>query len=85
MKRIPLYEYDRRNREKIVEVVEAENGLMLSAFRFGEQNGRIQLPCGTKYMLIDVSSLFANEDRVTSLLPYLERIIAFVQNIFIFQ
>ena len=81
MKRIPLYEYDRRNREKIVEVVEAENGLMLSAFRFGEQNGRIQLPSGTKYMLIDVSSLFANEDRVTSLLPYLERIIAFVQNI----
>ena len=81
MKRIPLYEYDRRNREKIVEAVEAENGLMLSAFRFGEQNGRIQLPSGTKYMYIDVSSLFSNEDRVASLLPYLERIIAFVQNI----
>jgi len=81
MKRIPLYEYDRRNREKIVEAAEAGNGLMLSAFRFGEQNGRIQLPSGTKYMLIDVSSLFSNEDRVASLLPYLERIIAFVQNI----
>lgn len=81
MKRIPLYEYDRRNRERIVEAVEAGNGLMLSAFRFGEQNGRIQLPSGTKYMLIDVSSLFANEDRVASLLPYLERIITFVQNI----
>lgn len=78
MKRIHLYEYDRRNREKIVDVADRDGGLIYSWSNFSETGGRLAVRPGTPYILVDVSSLFANEDRLLNTLPYLDKIISFI-------
>lgn len=78
MKRIHLYEYDRRNRERIVNTADSDGGLIYSWSSFSETGGRLSVRTGTPYILVDVSSLFANEDRLLNTLPYLDRIISFI-------
>ncbi len=78
MKRIHLYEYDRRNRERIVDAADKDGGLVYSWSNFSETGGHLMVRPGTPYILVDVSSLFVNEDRLLNTLPYLDKIISYI-------
>lgn len=63
MNRVNVYEYDRKNRERIVSAVEEKNGQILSWIYFAKGQSQIELPKEIQSVFIDISSLFYNEDR----------------------
>lgn len=63
MNRVNVYEYDRKNRERIVSAVEEKNGQILSWIYFAKGQSQIKLPKENQSVFIDISSLFYNEDR----------------------
>lgn len=78
MKRIIAYEYDKRNRESIVEAVTAENSQIISWSLFAQEADRIAFPPGTASVYVEISSMFANEDRAELSIAFIEKIISFI-------
>ena len=63
MNRVSIYEYDRKNRERVVKAVEVAGGQILSWSFFAKDQALAQLPADTLSVFIDLSSLFYNEDQ----------------------
>ena len=78
MKRIIAYEYDKRNREAIVSAVTEENSQIISWSLFAQESDRISFPPGTKCIYVEISSMFANEDRAELSIAFIEKIISFI-------
>lgn len=78
MKRTKVYEYDRRNREQVVEAISAQAGQVISWSLFAQEGERIAFPVGTQSVFVDASSLFAMEERAAMSISYLEKIIAVI-------
>lgn len=72
MDRVKIYEYDRKNRERIVKVIEEEDGQILSWSFFAKEQKEFAFPAGTRAIFIDLSSLFYNEDHADALVTQAE-------------
>ena len=57
MDRVKVYEYDRKNREQVVEAIEESGGQILSWSYFAKEQASFALPVGTSAVFIDLSSL----------------------------
>ena len=68
MDRVSIYEYDRKNRERVVKTIEEAGGQILSWSFFAKDQSKFELPAGTLSVFIDLSSLFYNEDRADALI-----------------
>ena len=68
MDRVSIYEYDRKNRERVVKAIEEAGGQILSWSFFAKDQSKFELPPGTLSVFIDISSLFYNEDRADALI-----------------
>ena len=68
MDRVSIYEYDRKNRERVVKAIEEAGGQILSWSFFAKDQSKFELPPGTLSVFIDLSSLFYNEDRADALI-----------------
>ena len=68
MDRVSIYEYDRKNRERIVKAIEEAGGQILSWSFFAKEQSKLDFPAGTVSVFIDLSSLFYNEDRADALI-----------------
>lgn len=80
MERIDIYEYDKRNREEVVVQIEACSGMMISWSHFIDEKGNFPLPTGTKGLYVDISTVFANEDKVSALISIVESVIGSFMN-----
>ena len=67
MDRVKIYEYDRKNRERIVKVIEEEGGQILSWSFFAKEQKEFAFPAGIQAIFIDLSSLFYSEDHADAL------------------
>ena len=67
MDRVSVYEYDRKNRELVVNAIEKSGGQIFSWTYFAGSQTEYNFPIGTRYVFIDLSSLFYSEDRVALL------------------
>ena len=76
MKRIKVYEYDKKNRESIVEAINREKSHIISWALYAQEGGKLAFPADTDSVYIDISSMFANEDRMSAAIVYIEKIIA---------
>ena len=56
MDRVNVYEYDRKNREQVVEAIEESGGQILSWSYFAKEQESFALPVGTSAVFIDLSS-----------------------------
>ena len=79
MDRVCIYEYDRKNRERVVEAIEEAGGQILSWSYFAKEQSEFELPAGTISVFIDLSSLFYNEDRADALIAPAELMINLIQ------
>lgn len=79
MDRVSIYEYDRKNRERIVEAVKKASGQIVSWSYFAKDETRFEFPVGTVSVFIDLSSLFYNEDRADALIAPTELMLNIVQ------
>lgn len=79
MDRVSIYEYDRKNRERVVKAIEEAGGQILSWSFFVKDQPKIELPSGTLSVFIDLSSLFYNEDRADALIAPAELILNVIQ------
>lgn len=79
MERVSIYEYDRKNRERIVKAIEATGGQILSWSFFAKEQSNFDFPAGTVSAFIDLSSLFYNEDRADALIAPAELMLNVVQ------
>ena len=79
MERVSIYEYDRKNRERIVKAIEATGGQILSWSFFAKEQSNFDFPAGTVSAFIDLSSLFYNEDRADALIAPAELMLNAVQ------
>lgn len=79
MDRVSIYEYDRKNRERIVKVIEEAGGLILSWSFFAKEQSKFDFPAGTISVFIDLSSLFYNEDRADALIAPAELMLNVIQ------
>lgn len=79
MDRVNVYEYDRKNREQVVEAIEESSGQILSWSYFAKEQASFALPVGTSAVFIDLSSLFYNEDRADALISLAELMFNAVQ------
>lgn len=79
MERVSIYEYDRKNRERIVKAIEATGGQILSWSFFAKEQSNFDFPAGTVSAFIDLSSLFYNEDRADALIVPAELMLNVVQ------
>lgn len=77
MDRVSIYEYDRKNRERIVEAIEESGGQILSWSFFAKEQLEFDIPADTVF--IDLSSLFYNEDRADSLIAPAELMLNVIQ------
>ena len=68
MDRVNIYEYDRKNRDQVVEAIEESGGQVLSWSYFAKDQTSFPLPIGTNALFVDLSSLFYNEDRADALI-----------------
>lgn len=68
MDRVNIYEYDRKNRERIVKAIEEAGGQILSWSFFAKEQSKFDFPASTISVFIDLSSLFYNEDRADALI-----------------
>ena len=79
MDRIDVYEYDRKNRDKIVNKIEEDNAQIVSWSYFAKDQKEFPFPEGTTAVYIDISSLFFSEDRADSLVAPVELIFNILQ------
>lgn len=79
MNRVSIYEYDRKNRERIVKVIEEAGGQILSWSFFAKEQSKFDFPAGTISVFIDLSSLFYNEDRADALIAPAELMLNVIQ------
>ena len=56
MDRVSIYEYDRKNRERVVKAIEEAGGQILSWSFFAKDQSKFELPAGTLSVFIDLSS-----------------------------
>lgn len=79
MDRINIYEYDRKNRERIVNAIEKSGGMILSWSYFAKEQKQFSFPARTTSIFVDLSSLFYSEDRSDVLIAPVEIILNAVQ------
>lgn len=79
MDRVSIYEYDRKNRERVVKAIEEAGGQILSWSFFAKNQSKFELPPGTLSVFIDLSSLFYNEDRADALIAPAELLLNYIQ------
>ena len=79
MDRVSIYEYDRKNRERVVKAIEEAGGQILSWSFFAKDQSNFELPAGTLSAFIDLSSLFYNEDRADALIAPAELMLNVIQ------
>lgn len=79
MDRVSIYEYDRKNRERVVEAIEEAGGQILSWSYFAKEQSKFEFPAGTVSVFIDISSLFYNEDRADALIAPAELMLNIIQ------
>ena len=79
MDRVSIYEYDRKNRERIVKAIEDAEGQILSWSFFAKGQSKFDFPAGTVSVFIDLSSLFYNEDRADALIAPAELMLNVIQ------
>lgn len=79
MDRVSIYEYDRKNRERIVKAIEESGGQILSWSFFAKEQSEFNFPAGTVSVFIDLSSLFYNEDRADALIAPAELMLNIIQ------
>ena len=79
MDRVSIYEYDRKNRERVVKAIEEAGGQILSWSFFAKDQSKFELPAGTLSVFIDLSSLFYNEDRADALIAPTELMLNIIQ------
>ena len=79
MDRVSIYEYDRKNRERVVEAVEKAKGQIVSWSYFAKDETRFEFPVGTVSVFIDLSSLFYSEDRADALIAPVELMLNIIQ------
>ena len=79
MNRVSIYEYDRKNRERIVKAIEEAGGQILSWSFFAKEQSKFDFPAGTISVFIDLSSLFYNEDRADALIAPAELMLNIIQ------
>lgn len=80
MDRVNIYEYDRKNRERVVNAIEETGGQILSWSYFAKDQTKFEFPVDTTSVYIDISSLFYNEDRTDALIALAELMLNAVQN-----
>lgn len=80
MDRLDIYEYDRKNRDRVVEAIEEAGGQIYSWSFFAKDQSKYEFPIGTTSVFIDLSSLFYNEDRADALVAPTEMLLNIVQN-----
>lgn len=79
MDRVSIYEYDRKNRERVVKAIEKDGGQIFSWSFFAKDQSKFELPAGTLPVFIDLSSLFYNEDRAGDLIVAVELMLNLIQ------
>lgn len=79
MDRVSIYEYDRKNRERVVKAIEEAGGQILSWSYFAKEQSKFEFPAGTVSVFIDLSSLFYNEDRADALIAPAELMLNIIQ------
>lgn len=79
MDRVSIYEYDRKNRERVVKAIEEAGGQILSWSFFAKDQSKFELPPGTLSVFFDISSLFYNEDRADALIAPAELMLNIIQ------
>ena len=79
MDRVSIYEFDRKNRECIVEKIEKTGGQILSWSYFAKEQEKFEFSAGITAIFIDVSSLFYSEDRADALIAPAELMLNTVQ------
>ena len=79
MDRVSIYEYDRKNRERVVKAIEEADGQILSWSFFAKDQSKFDFPAGTRSVFIDLSSLFYSEDRADALVAPAELMLNAVQ------
>lgn len=82
MARVNIYEYDRKNQEQIVQVIEDGGQRLLnwsSIVNLTKDEPSFQIPGEIKTLFIDLSSLFYNEDRADSLIAPAELMLELIQ------
>lgn len=79
MDRVSIYEYDRKNRERVVKAIEEAGGQILSWSFFAKDQSKFELLTGTRSVFIDLSSLFYNEDRADALIAPVELMLNVIQ------
>lgn len=81
MEKVDIYEYDRKNRERVVSAIEESNGLILSWSYFSKNQTNSIFPAEITALYIDLSSLFYNEDRSDSLIALVEIMLNAIQQV----
>ena len=79
MDRVSIYEYDRKNRERVVKAIEEADGQILSWSFLAKDQSKFDFPAGTRSVFIDLSSLFYSEDRADALVAPAELMLNAVQ------
>ena len=79
MDRVNIYEYDRKNRERITEAIEQASGQIISWSFFAKEQKEFKFAEGTKSVYIDLSSLFYSEDRADALIAPAELMLNVIQ------
>ena len=79
MDRVSIYEYDRKNRERVVNAIEEADGQILSWSFFAKDQAQFNFPAGTCSVFIDLSSLFYSEDRADAFVTLVELMLNTVQ------
>lgn len=78
MDRVSIYEYDKKNRERVVNAIE-KNGMILSWSYFAKEQKQFPFPARTTSIFIDLSSLFYSEDRSDALIATAEIMLNAIQ------
>lgn len=79
MNRVSIYEYDRKNRERIVKAIQEAGGQILSWSFFTKDQSNFDFPADIVSVFIDLSTLFHNEDRADALIAPAELMLNAVQ------
>lgn len=79
MGKVSLYEYDRKNRERITRVIEEEGGQIVSWSHFTKKETQFEFPKGTTSVYIELSSLFYREEHSDTLITLAEWMLNSVQ------
>ena len=79
MDRVSIYEYERKNRERVVNAIEDAGGQIISWSFFAKDQSKFEFPAGTRSIFIDLSSLFYSEDRADALIAPAELMLNVLQ------